>query len=591
MTTPPGPHPLPRLAVREMPAYRPPLEGRRGLLRLDFNERTIGAPRAALEAIARLDPEAVAAYPEYGPYVTRLARRLGVAADQVLPTNATDEAIQVAVQTYVDAGDEVVLPSPTFAMFAVYARVAGAILVEVPFRREPAPDGARLAVDEEAYLAALARPRVRLAVLVDPNNPTATPLPPGFVERACAARPDVPVLVDEAYGAFVGRTAIGLVPRHPNLLVSQTFSKAHGLAGLRIGHLVSQAANIAALAKVRSPYSVNVAALAAAAALLDLPPEGEPATFVAQALEGRRRLVDGLRAMGVPLLGEDANFALARLGADLEPVLARLREAGILVRDRSRDRGLAGCVRATAGTPEQVERLLGALGAALDERRRGRALLFDLDGTLVDVSASYDECDRQTAEHFLRLAGIRTSVWREEVRRLRGEGGGTNDDWALTARLIDRKAREATGRGLQVAMDELVAEYQRRYLGEDGRPGLAATERFVAPPGLIERLARRFRLGVVTGRPRGEAATALGLAGAPPRDLWEVVVAREDCAPRLKPDPHGIVCALRGLGAEPARSTYVGDSRDDAAAALAAGVRFIDVATLGSLASLEECLP
>ncbi len=257
--------PRPRRAIEAMPAYRPPLEGRRGKLRLDFNERTEGAPFACLEALRALGPEALAAYPEYGPYVARLAAHLGVEPGEVLPTNATDEAIQVVVQTYVDPGDRVLLAIPTFAMFSVYARIAGAELVEVPY--DPA---AALAFPEAAYLRALGEdPRIRLAVLVDPNNPTATELDPALVARVCEARPDVPVHHDEAYGAFTGRTAVPLVRTHRNLNVSQTFSKAHGLAGLRIGHLVSGAENIAALGKVRSPYSVNVAARAAAAALLE----------------------------------------------------------------------------------------------------------------------------------------------------------------------------------------------------------------------------------------------------------------------------------------------------------------------------------
>src|SRR3954468_23347573 len=124
MSAEPPPSPRPRKAVLDMPAYRPPLEGRRGNLRLDFNERTEGAPAASLEAMRGGTADELAAYPEYGPYIARLAAHLGVGATEVLPTNATDEAIQVTVQTYVDAGERVLLATPTFAMFAVYARIA-----------------------------------------------------------------------------------------------------------------------------------------------------------------------------------------------------------------------------------------------------------------------------------------------------------------------------------------------------------------------------------------------------------------------------------------------------------------------------------
>jgi histidinol-phosphate aminotransferase len=548
--------PRPRAAVVAAPAYRPPLEGRRGKLRLDFNERTEAAPEAAMAALRALDPEAVAAYPEYGPYVTRLAAALGVAEDEVLPTNATDEAIQVAIATYVDPGERVLLAAPTFAMFAVYARIAGAEPVEVPFA------GPSLDFPEAAYLAALADPRVRLAVLVDPNNPTGTDLPPGLIERVCAARPDVAVLVDEAYGAFTGRTAVPLIARHANLIVSQTFSKAHGLAGLRIGHLVSRAENVAALAKVRSPYSVNVAAMAAAAALLGA--GDEPGGYAARARAGRRRLEDGLARRGIPVVRAGANFVLARFGGEHAALVSALRARGVLVRDRSGDRGLEGCVRITAGGAGEVERFF----AALDETFRTRALLLDLDGTLVDVSRSYIACDREVAAHFLAESGIAAVVTDADVHALKHRGGGTNDDWTLTARLIAEKAREA-GRALEVPLERIVPIYQERYLGR-----LAATERWLAPRALLERLGRRFRLGIVTGRPREEAALALGLPGAA-GDLFEAVVAREDTFPRLKPDPAGIDRALGALGCGREGSIYVGDGPDDMRAARAAGIEAV----------------
>jgi histidinol-phosphate aminotransferase len=333
--------PRPRRAIEAMPVYRPPLEGRRGKLRLDFNERTEPAPEVAMRALGNLSPDAIAAYPEYGPYIARLAAALGVYGSEVLPTNATDEAIQVAIQTYVDPGEKVLLAVPTFAMFAVYARIAGTVLVEVPY------DPPRFDFPETRYLQVLrADKSIRLAVLVDPNNPTATELPQGLVERVCDARPDVPVFVDEAYGAFTERTVVSLIRRYPNLIVSQTFSKAHGLAGLRIGHLVSCAANISALAKVRSPYSVNVAAMAAASALLDRGDPGatqvmtgdqrrEPRPVVERALAGRKVLEEGLRARGIEVIRSAANFVLTRFGGDHAAVTAGLAARGVLVRDRS----------------------------------------------------------------------------------------------------------------------------------------------------------------------------------------------------------------------------------------------------------------
>ncbi|MBI2567519.1 MAG: aminotransferase class I/II-fold pyridoxal phosphate-dependent enzyme [Candidatus Schekmanbacteria bacterium] len=344
-----SPPPRPRPVIAAMAAYRPPLEGRRGAaLRLDFNERSGPAPVAAMAALRALAGESVAAYPEYEAYERRLARWLGVAESCVLPTNATDEGIQVVALTFVDPGQKVLLAEPTFAMFRVYAQISGAQVVSVPYVE---PD---LAFPADLFLHHLATDMdIRVAVLVDPNNPTATDLDSELVARVCATRPDVAVLVDEAYGAFTRRTSIPLIARHANLIVSQTFSKAHGLAGLRIGHLVSCADNIAALRKVRSPYSVNIAAMAAAAALMDQEVEDRD-PYVRQCLEGRDLLAAGLRVRGIRVRRAGANFVLADFGAAAAAVGSALRAHGVLVRDRSSDPGLAGHVRITAAPPDDI---------------------------------------------------------------------------------------------------------------------------------------------------------------------------------------------------------------------------------------------
>ncbi|HVY60894.1 MAG TPA: HAD-IA family hydrolase, partial [Planctomycetota bacterium] len=180
----------------------------------------------------------------------------------------------------------------------------------------------------------------------------------------------------------------------------------------------------------------------------------------------------------------------------------------------------------------------------------------------------YAACDREVAARFLAEAGIAAEVTEADVFALKAEGGGMNDDWALTSRLISRKAREA-GAALEVPVERVIPVYQERYLG-----ALAATERWLAPRPLLERLARRYRLGIVTGRPRAEVDLAFRLDGAA-RDLFHAVVAREDVHPRLKPDPAGIDRALGALGCDRPGSLYVGDSVDDMRAARAAGIRAI----------------
>ena len=165
------------------------------------------------------------------------------------------------------------------------------------------------------------------------------------------------MLIDEAYFEFFGTTALGLLADYPNLFVSRTFSKVYGMAGLRLGCLFSQAENIQWLHKAQSPYSVNaVAVLAASAAVED---RQYIQSYVAEALESRRLLCRALERMKIPYYPSAANFVLARFGDRSIEIRDRLREKGILVRDRSYEIG--GCIRITVGKKAQLRELLAAL--------------------------------------------------------------------------------------------------------------------------------------------------------------------------------------------------------------------------------------
>ncbi|MBI5498869.1 MAG: histidinol-phosphate aminotransferase family protein [Deltaproteobacteria bacterium] len=347
-----GPRPRPEvLAVRP---YVPPLEGRRGLLRLDFNENTVGCPPAVLRALRRLGAESVATYPEYGRLQAVVARHLGVSEDRVLPTGGIDEALHLLAQAFVARGDGVVTPAPGFVMYRVYAELAGAELRTVPW----GPG----AVFPEAALRRAMR-GARLLFVATPNNPTGATAPVAALGRLAAAHPRCVVAIDEAYFEFHGVTALPLLRRCANVVVLRTFSKAYGLAALRLGCVVARPPVIDALARVRSPYSVNgLAALLAEAALADR-------AFLRRTVGGARRAVALLRRelerRGVHSWPSAANFVLARFGRASE-LAEFLRRRGILVRDQSGHPGLEGCVRVGAGTVEQTRRFLGVLDRWLD---------------------------------------------------------------------------------------------------------------------------------------------------------------------------------------------------------------------------------
>ncbi len=351
-----------RAAVRALHEYRPPLADRQGL-RLDFNENTVGPSSRVLQKLRELGPDALARYPERAPVERRVAALLGMRPEEVLLTNGVDEGIQLLCQTYLAAGDEAVVVVPTFAMYELFAASTGAQVIPVLAQ-------SNFAFPADDLLAAI-RPSTRIIAIANPNNPTGSVASRESLLKIVQAAPNTAILIDEAYFDFYGESVIAEVQKFPNLFVARTFSKAYGMAGLRVGILAGAAEQIAMVRRIASPYNVNAAALAC------LPVAFEDQVFVASYVErvrdGRTRLEAALRSLGITHWPSQANFILAKIGAQAREFVAEMATRGILVRDRSHDPGCAGCVRITIGTSPQMDQLLpileGAVGAlALAER-------------------------------------------------------------------------------------------------------------------------------------------------------------------------------------------------------------------------------
>jgi histidinol-phosphate aminotransferase len=341
----------PRTAVLKMAPYNPPTEGRSGKLRLDFNENTVGcSPRVTAALRDALDPARLTMYPEYDEAKGTVARYFGVEPSEFVFTNGTDEAIQAFVNTYVDAGQEVLTLAPSYAMYRFYSEVAGACVREI---RYPMPS---MEFPLQEVLDAIT-PQTRAVIFANPNNPTGTGISLLSVERILSRARKAAVLIDEAYYEFSGVTALTEIRRIPNLFVCRTFSKVYGMASMRIGCLFSHEANISYLQKGHSPYSVNMLAMVAAQAAV-----GDTEyiqQYVAEVLAARELLCIGLERLGIPYIPSSANFVLCQLGKRAVPVRDALRGRAILVRDRSYE--APGCVRITVGTREQTHRLLEEL--------------------------------------------------------------------------------------------------------------------------------------------------------------------------------------------------------------------------------------
>jgi histidinol-phosphate aminotransferase len=339
-----------REAVKNLHAYRPPLAGRVGL-RLDFNESTVGCSPRVLARLRSLDSELLARYPEREPVEKEVAGFLGLDLAQVLLTNGVDEAIHLLCSTYLDPGDEALIVVPTFAMYAIFAQAEGARVIEVRTGDNftfPAKD-----------LVAQVSPRTRLIAVANPNNPTGSAVAGDLLVQIAHAAPQAAVLVDEAYFEFHGETLIDRSRQIENLFVARTFSKAYGLAGLRIGILAGPARQIAMVRRVASPYNVNAAALAVLPEALQ--DQAYVARYVAQVLSNRDRLQQELGKLGLQYWPSHANFVLVSIGPAHAEFVRALRTRGILVRDRSTDPGCEGCVRLTVGSDAHTQTLIAAL--------------------------------------------------------------------------------------------------------------------------------------------------------------------------------------------------------------------------------------
>lgn len=341
--------PKPRPSIVAMDPYRPPSSGREEKTRLDFNENTVGCSPRIPARLKKTKAEDLAVYPEYERALPKFAAYFQVAKDQMTLTNGTDEAIQLVVNTYVNARDTVVILRPTYAMYRFYSQVAGARVVEVDYL----PD---LSFPEERLLRAV-NSRTKAVLVANPNNPTGTLASPAQLKALLEAASNAAVMVDEAYFEFSSQTALPWIKRYSNLFVSRTFSKAFGLAAMRLGCLFSQAGSIEMIRKGQSPYSVN--SLAVACGLEAMRDVGFVKKYVSEVLRAREILCEELDRLGWRYFPSSANFVLVDFGSAAQTMRRALGEHEILVRDRSYE--LPGCVRITAGTMAQTRLLIGVL--------------------------------------------------------------------------------------------------------------------------------------------------------------------------------------------------------------------------------------
>jgi histidinol-phosphate aminotransferase len=355
----------PRKSYARLNKYRPPLEGRVGKMRLDFNENTVGCAPAVVRALRRaLTCDRLATYPEYEEARAKLAHFYRVKPEQLVLTNGTDDAIKVFCETFVEPGDVLLVPAPTFPVYQFFHEAAGGRTERVYY-----DENFRLPLEE--VLKKLKK-GVRWVAFANPNNPTGTSVPKRDLRAMLKAAPATAFVVDEAYHEFSGETVLHWVRKYSNLIVTRTFSKAFGLAALRLGCILTNAGTAEAMRRGQNPFAANSLALVGALAAIENARHAY--RFAAEVRQNRQRFCQWLEEQEIPYVPSKANFVLTQLGSNSPEIGRRLRAKNILVRDWNYDPRLRGFLRFTIGSTAQMRILIHELNRLrhLIETRDGR---------------------------------------------------------------------------------------------------------------------------------------------------------------------------------------------------------------------------
>lgn len=324
-------------------------------LRLDKNEDLIGLPEDLVKkSIARTTPDDLAAYPQTYLLYNALSNYLSVPKESLLITAGSDAAIKNTFEVFISPGDGVIIPDPTYAMYEVYSHLFDAKLTKIPYSED-------LSFSVRDMIAAIDN-STRLVALANPNSPTGTIVSNDEIIdliRYCSAR-DILVLVDEAYFPFYPHTVINLITEFPNLIVTRTFSKAFGLAALRLGYLVANPEIIRYLKIFRPIYETHGLAVSLGCAVLENPEYVEK--NVRDTAHGRQYLIDGMSRLGFASYPTYSNFVNVKVDTKIrDPLIAHLNRKGILIKAGADHPALRSCIRITAGPEHKMKLVIDAI--------------------------------------------------------------------------------------------------------------------------------------------------------------------------------------------------------------------------------------
>ncbi len=530
-------------------------------IKLDANERQGQPARWLTQALAAFNPSQVQRYPDDLKLKQTLARALNLQANQVDVFNGGDEAIACWGELLRAQNARVLLPTPTFSVYPQLLERIGLTtsLIEADTSGQQSLSQLMQAIESAPEGGN------NWLVLVNPNNPTGQYFSKQQLADLLlvALRCDVKVLLDEAYIEFadidlrqVQQQAKSLVDCFGNLLILRTFSKAYGLAGVRVGYLVGQSGLLRQVKRYRMPYSVNQLALSLAQAALEREAQTELQGELSVIKARRNELIQRLTDLGLQALPSQANFVSLNLSKQQARLL---QQSPAQFQLRYFDGLTPESTLCRITIPQDIAGLLAYLKARL----KPEIICLDMDGVLIDVRQSYDQCVCDTVLYFSD-----EMVTPQQVQAKRNQTG-CNDDWKISQLLLQDL-------GYQLCLSEVTDVFQRLYLGNESdgelNTGLINAESPIINGALKQKLTN-YATAIVTSRPRAEAELGQTLVDLPKAQL----VSRDD-APE-KPQPDGIRLAAQNANAQTV--WMVGDNRADIQAALAARNAGLTVLAIG----------
>ena len=318
---------------------------------LDFNERTVPVSKPIINALTDYIHEgSLQTYPHYGDITEQLADYCGVNAEQVMITNGSDQGIDLIIRASCSAGDEVIIPGPSFAMYHQCAKVENLKIIEPLYTLEKG-------FPTKEVLSSITT-KTKLIVISNPNNPSGTEASRDDILKIAASAPDCTILLDECYYEYTKATVADVLDQYPNIVITRTFSKTWGLPSIRFGYILSAAQNIPPLLNIRGPYDVNQLALVAARAALEHPEYTQ--SYVKEVMEqSKPTLEKWLEEKQIPYWPSSANYLWIFFDNPDEINQALVAEH-ILVRPKADSAGQVG-LRITLGTSQQTEKLINCL--------------------------------------------------------------------------------------------------------------------------------------------------------------------------------------------------------------------------------------